>query len=93
VGPRFGDHEPVSPALAARTSAYDRDVLEAIVAGDAEAFWRRVTAGGNPQRIDALSAVYLALRLLEPVCGRLLRYGTAEDPAGGIVSFASLALV
>jgi len=93
VGPRFGDQEPVSPALAARTSAYDRDVLGAIVAGDAEAFWRRVTAGGNPQRIDALSAVYLALRLLEPVRGRLLRYGTAEDPAGGIVSFASLALV
>ncbi len=93
VGPRFGDPEPVSPALAARTSARDREVLEAIVAGDADGFWRRVTAAGNPQRIDALSAVYLALRVLDPVRGRLLRYGTAEDPAGGLVSFASLALV
>ncbi|MDR7519132.1 MAG: AmmeMemoRadiSam system protein B [Armatimonadota bacterium] len=93
VGARFGDSEPPSPALAARTSARDREVLEAIVLGDAEAFWRRVTLGGNPQRIDALSAVYIALRVLEPVRGRLLRYGTAEDPAGGIVSFASLALL
>jgi AmmeMemoRadiSam system protein B len=93
VGPRFGDPEPVSPVLEARTSVRDREVLEAIVLGDAEEFWRRVTAGGNPQRIDALSAVYLALRILEPVRGRLLRYGQAEDPAGGIVSFAAMALV
>ncbi|MDR7535235.1 MAG: AmmeMemoRadiSam system protein B [Armatimonadota bacterium] len=93
VGPRFGDAEPPSVALAARTSARDREVLEAIILGDAEAFWASVTAGGNPQRIDALSAVYVTLRVLEPVRGRLLRYGTAEDPAGGIVSFASLALL
>lgn len=93
VGPRFGDPEPVSLALRARTSLRDREALEAIVLGDAEAFWRSVTAGGNPQRIDALSAVYLALRILEQVRGRLLRYGQAEDPAGGIVSFAAMALV
>lgn len=93
VGPRFGDPEPVSPMLEARTSVRDREALEAIVLGDAEEFWLRVTAGGNPQRIDALSAVYLALRILEPVRGRLLRYGQADDPAGGIVSFAAMALI
>jgi AmmeMemoRadiSam system protein B len=92
VGPRFGDLEPVSPALATKTSVHDREILEAIVAGDAELFWQRATAGGNPTRIDAISAVYLAMRALEPVRGRLLKYGQAEDPAGGIVSFASLAL-
>ncbi|MDR5694180.1 MAG: AmmeMemoRadiSam system protein B [Armatimonadota bacterium] len=93
VGPRFGDVEPVGPALASRTSLDDRAALEAIVRGDAEEFWRTITRRGNPNRIDALSAVYVALRLLEPVQGKLLRYGQAQDPAGGLVSFASLALL
>lgn len=92
VGPRFGDPEPPDLALASRTSLRDRAVLEAIVRGDPEAFWRAGMEDGNRQRIDALSAVYTALRVLEPVRGRLLRYGQAPDPAGGIVSFASLVL-
>jgi len=93
VGPRFGDPDPVTDALASRTSLADRVVLEAIVRGDPDEFWRTAAAGGNPRHIDALSAVYTALRVLEPVEGRLLRYGQALDPAGGIVSFASLALL
>jgi hypothetical protein len=92
VGPRFGDLEPVSPGLATSTSLRDREILDAIAAGDAELFWQRATAGGNPTRIDAVSAVYLTMRALEPVRGHLLKYGQAEDPAGGIVSFAGLAL-
>jgi AmmeMemoRadiSam system protein B len=92
VGPRFGDREPADNALAARTSLGDRPVLEAILRGDAEAFWREVMAEGNARRIDAASAVYTALRILEPCHGRLLRYGQAPDSAGGIVSFASIAL-
>jgi hypothetical protein len=93
VGPRFGDQEPADQALAARTSAGDRPVLEAIVRGDAEAFWEAVMRDGNPRRLDAASAVYLALRILEPCRGRLLRYGQATDPAAGVVSFASVALL
>ena len=93
VGPRFGDREPPDLAFASRTSLRDRAVLEALMGGDPEAFWQEGMADGNRQRIDALSAVYTALRVLEPVRGRLLRYGQAQDPAGGIVSFASLALV
>lgn len=92
VGPRFGDPERPDLHLAYRTSLRDRAVLEAIVRGDPEEFWREGMADGNRQRIDALSAVYTALRILEPVRGRLLRYGQAPDPAGGIVSFASLLL-
>jgi AmmeMemoRadiSam system protein B len=93
VGPRFGDRDAAGPALALRTSQHDHVVLDAIVQGDADGFWRRATADGNRQRIDALSAVYVALRVLEPTSGRLLRYGKADDPMGGIVSFASLALL
>jgi len=93
VGPRFGDREAPGPALQSRTSVRDREVLDAILLGDPEGFWRQATADGNRQRIDALSAVYVALRALAPTRGRLLRYGQADDPAGGIVSFASIALL
>ena len=93
VGPRFGDPDPVTDALASRTSLADHAVLEAIVRGDPDEFWRTVAAGDNPRHIDALSPVYTALRMLAPVEGRLLRYGQALDPAGGLVSFASLALL
>jgi len=92
VGPRFGDAEPADSALALRTSAGDHRALDHALRGDAEGFWREVAGGGNPQRIDATSALYAALRVLEPVRGQLLHYAQAPDPAGGIVSFASLAL-
>ncbi|MDR5710296.1 MAG: hypothetical protein QN172_06845 [Armatimonadota bacterium] len=92
VGPRFGDPESPDSALALRTSAGDHRVLEHVLRGEAEAFWREVASVGNPQRIDALSALYAALRILEPVQGQLLHYGQAPDTAGRIVIFAVLAL-
>lgn len=93
VGPRFGDPDPPDDRLASCTALRDHAVLGAMARGDPEGFWREGMADGNRQRIDALSAVYTALRILEPVRGKLLRYGQAPDPAGGIVSFASLALL
>ncbi len=92
VGPRFGDPEPPDAALALRTSAGDHRALEYALRGDAEEFWEEVAFAGNPQRIDAGSALYTALRILEPVRGRLLHYAQAPDPAGGLVSFAAVAL-
>lgn len=91
VGPRFGDAEPADSALALRTSAGDHRALDQVVRGDAEGFWREVAGSGNPQRIDAGSALYTALRVLEPVRADVLHYAQAPDPMGGIVSFASLA--
>ncbi|MDQ7819509.1 MAG: AmmeMemoRadiSam system protein B [Armatimonadota bacterium] len=93
VGPRFGDPEPADHALAVRTAAADRVVLGAICAGDADAFWAEVSRDGNPRRVDAVWPVYLALRLLSPCRGRVLGYGQAPDPAGGLVTFASIALI
>jgi AmmeMemoRadiSam system protein B len=92
VGPCFGDEDSVTEQTARATQAADEAVLRQIVAGDAEAFWKAVTGDGNPRRIDAASAAYTALRALAPVRGRLLRYQQAPDPAGGLVSFASLIL-
>ncbi len=91
VGPRFGDPDPPDVALSLRTSAGDHRCLDHALRADAEAFWAELAAKGNPQRIDAQSALYAALRILEPVQGKLLHYMQAPDPLGGIVSFASVA--
>lgn len=89
VGPRFGDEEPLGPAMAARTQTQDKISLEAVKNGDAEGFWRSVIEDGNKRKICGLSAIYTALRLLGKRKGHVLAYGQALDPAGGIVSFAS----
>jgi AmmeMemoRadiSam system protein B len=90
VGPRFGDAEPVGPALAAQARAFDLGALERVVAGDAEGFWRIVAADGNRRRVCGLGAIYTVLRLLEPVRGRLLDYDQGVDPAGGLVGFSAV---
>jgi hypothetical protein len=48
-------------------------------------------ADGNRRHVCGLSATYAALRLMGDVEGRILKYGFAPDPGGGIVSFASMA--
>jgi hypothetical protein len=49
-----------------------------------------VMSDGNKRHVCGLSATYSALRLLEGADGKVLKYGFAPDPAGGIVSFASM---
>jgi MEMO1 family protein len=92
MGPRFGDAEPVGPALAAAARAGDLETLERVAAGDAEGFWQAVMADGNRRRVCGLSAIYTVLRVLAPVRGRVIEYGQGEDPAGGIVGFAACVL-
>ncbi len=89
LGPRFGDAEPVGPALAAVAREGDLQALDRVAAGDAEGFWRAVAADGNRRRVCGLSAIYTVLRLLAPVRGRVLEYQQGEDPAGGLVGFAA----
>jgi len=90
VGPRFGDPDPVSPSLISWMEAEDRVSLERVAAGDAEGFYRSVMADGNKRKVCGLSSIYTFLRVVEGP-GTLLRYGYAPDPAGGMVSFASVA--
>jgi AmmeMemoRadiSam system protein B len=90
VGPRFGDPDPVSPAMISWMEAEDRTSLDRVAAGDAEGFYRSVVADGNRRKVCGLSSIYTFLRLVGGP-GRLLHYGYAPDPAGGMVSFASVA--
>lgn len=90
IGPRFGDRSPVTPQVIRWMEREDEESLDRIEEGDAEGFWESVMKDGNKRRVCGLTATYTALRLLSPCRGKLLKYGYAPDPAGGIVSFASV---
>ena len=60
----------------------------------ADDFFMSVVSDGNKRKVCGLSALYTAVRLIaalagdSPCTGNLLSYAQAEDPAGGMVSFA-----
>lgn len=93
VGPRFGDEFEVTPEVEKKIEAEDRKSLVDAMALDADGFYRSGVAGERWRKICGLSALYTGLRLIKALegssTGRLLAYGQAPDPAGGLVSFAS----
>ena len=91
VGPVFGDAVDLGPETVKGMVEADARSLQAAGEGDAERFWGEVMADGNARHVCGLSATYAALRLLGKGSGKLLKYGFAPDPAGGLVSFASMA--
>jgi len=95
VGPRFGDEEKLGPELEKRVEEEDRKSLELALKGDADAMYLSVVKGGHWRKWCGLSAIYTALRLMkilspEKLEGKLLTYGQAPDPMGGLVSFTSV---
>ena len=90
VGPVFGDEVEINQELIQWMMAGDTRGLQTIAEGNAEAFWNSVVSDGNRRHVCGLSATYAALRLLGDVEGHIHKYGFAPDPAGGIVSFASM---
>jgi len=91
VGPRFGDDIEPNEEIAGLIREADQEMLAPAEQGDAEAFWVEGMRGGNERHVDAISAVYSLIRILGPrSAGKILGYGQAPDPAGGIVSFTSM---
>ncbi|MCR4297071.1 MAG: AmmeMemoRadiSam system protein B [Elusimicrobia bacterium] len=93
VGLRFGDDLEITPDLEKKIEAEDRKSLIDAMALDADGFYKSVVADGHWRKVCGLSALYTGLRLMKAIGavqpGRLLSYGQAPDPAGGLVSFAS----
>jgi MEMO1 family protein len=89
MGPRFGDPEPITPAELAVIDREDRQMLAAVEAGDAVAFFESARRDNDRRRICGLSPIYTLLRTLDGAPGRLRRYGQWPDPEG-VVSFASV---
>lgn len=95
VGPRFGDDLELTPELEKKIEGEDRKSMVDAMALDADGFYKSVVADGHWRKVCGLSSLYTGLRLIKELGGdtsrpgRLLTYGQAPDPAGGIVSFAS----
>ncbi len=91
VGPVFGDPGELDQKKVQWMVEGDSRCLKAAGDVDAEGFWGSVMEDGNARHVCGLSATYAALRLLPGSTGKLLKYGFAPDPAGGLVSFAGMA--
>jgi len=95
VGPRFGDQEDVTAEAKKLIEEKDRATLEHALRLKADDFYLSVVSEGNQRKVCGLSALYTALRLIKALAGdasgagKLLAYDQADDPAGGVVSFAS----
>lgn len=97
VGPRFGDALTLGPELEQKLEREDRASLERALEMDPDGLYAAVAKDGHWRKWCGLSALYTSLRLMRSMCGdrtpdgRLLAYGQAPDPMGGIVSFTSAA--
>lgn len=93
VGPRFGDRETLGLDLEKKLETEDRDSLEHAWNVEADALYMSVLQNGHWRKWCGLSALYTSLRLIKAIApaakGRMLSYGQAPDPAGGLVSFTS----
>ena len=89
VGPRFGDAEAVSAGDLERIGKEDRTMLEAVEAGDADAFFENAARDGDARRVCGLSPIWMLLRATGGKAGVLRQYGQWPDPQG-VVTFASV---
>ena len=90
VGREFGDEVDVDDKLVRWMVEEDSKSLQLCGAVDPEGFWSSVMADGNARHVCGLSATYAALSLLPGTSGKLLKYGFAPAPDGGLVSFAGM---
>ncbi|MGD9101758.1 MAG: AmmeMemoRadiSam system protein B, partial [Anaerolineae bacterium] len=74
IGPAFGDSVPVDFAGRARLVADDNILIEAMCAGDAEAFYQQIKAENDQRNVCGLSPIYLTLRLLGETTGERAGY-------------------
>ena len=94
VGRRFGDDFDIDVEVVRRVETRDREDLAFATAADPEGFYRSVVKDANRRNVCGLVCIYSALKAVQGVAGngRILDYSYAPDPAGGIVSFASVLL-
>lgn len=94
TGPAFGDSAPAGFVEKALGKRADEALMETICAGDADGFFDLIRAEGDRRHICGLPPIYMTLRLLEPVAGRVIAYEQAPADARGtsFVSFCGIVL-
>jgi len=90
VGMHFGDPpEPLSDDDLERVRVRDHQLLDTVLAGDAQGLSDHLLEDGDARRICGFAPIWLLLNLAGPLRGRLLSYGQTVDPARAqAVSFA-----
>ena len=93
VGRRYGDPSPARAHERGmiRVADRDRERLDRIRAGDAQAFWRLVQDEGDDLKWCGASPLYTFLRAVDGVRGDLLSYEQWNIDDQSVVSFAGLA--
>jgi AmmeMemoRadiSam system protein B len=94
VGPRFGDEIALTPEVEKKIEAEDRKSIALASRLEADAFYLSGVGENAWRKVCGLSATYTALRWMRAIApearGRLLTYGQAPDPLGGLVSYAGV---
>ncbi len=91
VGKKFGHSYGIPPNELDRVKKDDQKVLEAMINGDAEKFYRSVECQKDYNNVCGLSPIYMALDVARPSKGHVLKYDQAIDHATeSVVSFASV---
>jgi len=87
VGPAFGG-QPLDWAGRARLQTADEELIERMCAGDGQGFYAALKRDGDRRNVCGLPPIYLALRLLDPVEGKLISYEhcPADEKGTSLVS-------
>lgn len=91
VGPKFGDPHS-GRALEPAFRAFDREILDALAAGDADSFFTAGAKAMNRYRVCGFSALWTLLAVSPGLRGTVLDYDIwHEEPTRSAVSFAAVA--
>lgn len=93
VGKRFGDPFDIDDEVISGVAARDEEDLAFVHTLNPAKFYGSVMKDQNQRNVCGLNCIYAAMKSLEGTVqkGEPLHYDYAHDPAGGIVSFASVA--
>jgi MEMO1 family protein len=92
IGPRFGDQWSVDAQRQQSVGVADREMLELVLAPDADAYYAQVMRDDDARRICGLTPIYVltALMQAESRTGELLRYTQwIDNDQSSSVTFAS----
>ena len=96
VGKCFGDHFDIDDGVVQRVAGRDHEDMGFITGNrpDADGFYASVMKDRNRRNVCGLNCIYATLKALDGTVheGAMRHYDYAHDPAGGIVTFASIAL-
>ncbi len=90
VGRRFGGLLPLDAVLLSSVIAKDKEMLQPVLRGDAEAFFRYLASEGDSRHVCGLPPIYALAKTLDGRHGELVDHCHWFDPQeGSAVTFAA----